>query len=229
MLVRRRLVEEVITGAVRDQVSSAEQIRYVLERVEAEVRALYSHVPEKIKLAETALNAEERRLANFVEFIGEGRGSEALAKALVETERRVELLREELVGLRRSGDKVFQAPPIEWIESRLEELAGVLKRRTSESATLLRRLLGQIRMEPTKGDIGRPYYVAQTSIDALAVLEPSNAKNRRDGGSNSSRWWSRSGSNRRPLECHTGDGVLEPSIDTRRRTVMTGSRRARSL
>ena len=99
---------------------------------------------------------------------------------------------------------MFQAPPIEWIESRLEELTDLLRRRTGESAMVLRRLLGQIRMEPTKGDIGRPYYVAQTSIDALAVLEPSNAKNRRDGGSNSSRWWSRSGSNRRPPECHSG-------------------------
>jgi hypothetical protein len=79
-------------------------------------------------------------------------------------------------------------------QARLEELTGLLKRRTGESALVLRRFLGQIRMEPTKGDIGRPYYVAQTSIDSLAVLEPSNAKNRRDGGSNSSRWWSRSGS-----------------------------------
>jgi hypothetical protein len=33
----RRLVEEVITHAVRERISSADQIRYVLERVEAEV------------------------------------------------------------------------------------------------------------------------------------------------------------------------------------------------
>ena len=213
MLVRRRLLEEVVTEAIRERISSAEQIRYVLERVESEVRSLYSHVPEKIKLAETELNAEERRIGNFVDFIGEGRGSEALAKALAETERRVAVLREELEGLRLSGDKVFQAPPIEWIESRLEELTDLLKRQTGESAMVLRRFLGQIRLEPTEGDIGRPYYVAQTSIDALAVLEPSNAKNRRDGGSNSSRWWSRSGSNRRPPECHSLSGVSMRSTE----------------
>jgi hypothetical protein len=34
MPVRRRLVEEVITGEVRDQVSSAQQIHDVPERVE---------------------------------------------------------------------------------------------------------------------------------------------------------------------------------------------------
>ena len=58
----------------------------------------------------TELVAEERRLANFVDFIGEGRGSQALAKALVETERRVEVLREELDGLRRSGTPCRMGP-----------------------------------------------------------------------------------------------------------------------
>ena len=201
MLVRRRLVEEVITGAVHERISSANQIRYVLERVEEEVRSLYSHVPETLRLKETELDAEERRLANFVDFIGEGRSSQALAKALVETERRVEALKEELDGLRRCGDKVFQAPPVEWIEARLDELTEILKCRKGASAKVLRRFLGPIQLVPTQGDIGRPYYVAKTSIDALAVLEPANAKNRRDGGSNSSRWWSRWGSNPRPQHC----------------------------
>jgi site-specific DNA recombinase len=201
MLVRRRLVEKVITDAVREQMSSAEQIRYVLERVEEEVHKLYAHVPETIRLKETETAAEERRLANFVDFIGEGRGSQALAKALVETERRVEALREELDGLQRSGKNVFQTPPVEWIEQRLEQIGEVLGRRTGRSAMALRRLLGKIRLVPTQGDIGRPYYVAQTSIDALAILEVPDEKNRRAGGSNSLRWWSRRGSNPRPQHC----------------------------
>lgn len=121
-----------------------------------------------------------------------------LAKALVETERRVEALREELNGLLRSGEKVFQTPPVEWIEERLEQLGEVLERRSGESAMVLRGLLGPIRLVPTKGNIGRPYYVAQTSIDALAVLDASKESNRRDGGSNSLRWWRRWESNPRP-------------------------------
>lgn len=71
-------------------------------------RNLYAHIPETVRTKQAELGAEERRLANFVDFIGEGRGSQALAKALVETERRVEALREELEGLRRSREKVFQ-------------------------------------------------------------------------------------------------------------------------
>jgi hypothetical protein len=41
-------------------------------------------------MKETELNAEERRLVNFVDFIGEGRGSRALAEALAASERKVE-------------------------------------------------------------------------------------------------------------------------------------------
>ena len=186
---------------MQEQISSAEQINYVIERVEEEVHKLYAHVPETIRLKETEAEAEERRLANFVDFIGEGRGSQALAKALVETERRAEALREELAGLRRSGEKVFQAPPVEWVEARLEQLGEILGRRTGPSANVLRKLLGQIRLMPTRGDIGRPYYVAKTSINALEILDAPEAKNRRDGGSNSLHWWSRWGSNPRPQHC----------------------------
>ena len=195
MLVRRKLAEKIVLEAVSEQLSKSEHIRYVLERVEGEVAKLYSHIPETIRLKETELGAEERRLANFVDFIGEGRGSQALAEALLETERRVEALRGELQGLQRSREKVFQAPPVEWVEERLTELRDVLERRTDRSALLLRKLLGRIRLEPEQGDIGRPYYLARTSLDALALLEPPPGQEGPDGGSNSLRWWRRRESN----------------------------------
>jgi hypothetical protein len=128
---------------VREQLDQAEHIRYLLERVEAEVAKLYAHIPETVRTKESELDAEERRLANFVDFIGEGRGSQALGKALVETERRVEALREELQGLRRGSEKVFQKPPVEWIEERLGGMQEVLERRTDRSALLLRAFSGR--------------------------------------------------------------------------------------
>jgi len=200
MLVQRKLVESKILTAVQEQLSEPERLRHILERVEIEVQKLYSHIPETIRLKETELSAEERRLANFVDFVGEGRGSQALAKALVETERRVETLREELNGLRRSSEKVFQAPPLGWIEERLTQLKDLLERRTEQSALILRRLLGQIRLEPTRGDIGRPYYLARTTLDSLALMEPLAEPYRSDGGSNSLRWWRRRESNPRPKQ-----------------------------
>ena len=59
--------------------------------------------------------------------------------------------------------------------------------------------LGPIRLEPTKGDIGRPYYLARTTINALAILEPPPSKGGGpNDGSNSLRWWRRRESNPRP-------------------------------
>jgi hypothetical protein len=57
-----------------------EQIAYVLQQVEREIAKLRSDLPEALKLKEAELTAEHRRLANFVDFICEGRGSQALAK-----------------------------------------------------------------------------------------------------------------------------------------------------
>jgi hypothetical protein len=113
VLVRRKLAEQVVICAVIERISRPAQVRYVLEQVAAEVGKLAEHVPENIRVKEAELGSEERRLSNFLDFIGEGRGSQALAKALVETERRVEALQEELEGLRRSRTKMFQLPPIE--------------------------------------------------------------------------------------------------------------------
>ena len=198
MLVRRKLAEKIILKAVSEQLTQTEHIRYLLERVEEQVAKLYAHIPETVRTKEAELGAEERRLTNFVDFIGEGRGSQALGKALVETERRVDALREELDGLRRSREKVFQAPPVEWIGEHLAQMQEVLERRTEQSALLLRSLLGQIQLEPTQGEIGRPYYVARTSIDALSLLEPTPGQDGPEAGSNSLRWWRRRESNPRP-------------------------------
>jgi len=140
-LVRRTLAEKVILEAVKDEIADPEHVAYVLRRVEEEIAKLRSDLPDTLKLREAELSAEQRRLANFVDFIGEGRGSQALAKALVETERRVEALGDEVDALLRSREKAFQAPPVEWIKDRLENLHEVLSRRTGRSAQTLRDLL----------------------------------------------------------------------------------------
>ena len=171
MLVRRKLAEKLIVDAVRERISDTEQIHYVLQRVEEEVKRLRADLPETTRLKEAELTAEERRLVNFLDFIGEGRGSKALGQALAETERKVETLREDVDGLHASREKVFRAPPIEWISERVSKLHEVLETNTTRSALILRDLLGPIRLEAVPVDVGRPYYRAVTSIDALALIE----------------------------------------------------------
>lgn len=195
LLIRRSLVEKRILDTVRERLSSPAHIEYILRRVEAEVGKLYAHLPEALHLKETELVAEERRLANFVDFIGEGRGSRTLADALRETERKVETLREDREGLRRSREHVFQVPPIEWIQERIAKLKELLERNPDRSGLLLRKLLGPLRLEPTRGDIGRPYYRATTSFNTMALLDPLTEDEGWKGGSNSLHWWRRRDSN----------------------------------
>lgn len=85
---------------------------------------------------------------------------------------------------------MFQTPPVQWIEERPSRVQEVLERRTEQSALLLPDVLGTIRLEVKKGDVGRPYYLAQTTIDCIALIEtpPGEAP---DGGSNSLRQWRR--------------------------------------
>jgi site-specific DNA recombinase len=225
LLVRRTLVEKIILETLKTRLSSTEAIDYTLRRVEEEIGKLYAYIPETLRLKETELHAEERRLANFVDFIGEGRGSRTLAQVLVETERKVDALKVELEGLHRSRDKVFQAPPREWVEERLTQLRDVLERNPDRSGLTLRTFLGPLRLDPTRGDVGRPYYTARTSLNTLALLDPLTENEIRECGSNSLQWWRRADSNRRPPECDSGalPTELRPHVYKGSRTLNLSS------
>jgi hypothetical protein len=88
LLVRRTLAERIILAAVRDALVSAENIAYVFKRVQQEVLKASADSPELIRLKAAELDAEDRRIANFVEFVAEGRGSRMLAEALLASERK---------------------------------------------------------------------------------------------------------------------------------------------
>jgi len=96
------------------------------------------------------------------------------------------------------------------LEEHLTQIQDLLELRTERSALLLRRLLGRIRLEPTEADIGRPYYMARTSIDALALL---GAPAGPDGGSNSLHWWRRRESNPGPRNVRRSRLRVCPSFD----------------
>ncbi len=158
-LVRTTLAEKVVLEVLKDELADPVHVAYVLQNKSRRITSSYARTARH---AEAELSAEQRRLANFVGFIGEGRGSQALAKALVETERRVETLADEVDALRRSREKVFPPPPVEWIKDRLENLQEILEKRTARSAKTLRDFLGPIRLELVRPDIGRPFYRATT-------------------------------------------------------------------
>ncbi len=200
VIVQRTLTEKIILEEVSQRLSSPDQIHQILTKIEKEIGILYSIIPESIRRKEIELNAEERRLSNFIEFIGEGRGSSALAKALENSEIKVNALQSELEGLQQTRDKVFQAPPIDWIEEKLTELSDVLEQNTAQSAEAIRQVLGPIRMEATYPETGKPYYIAHTSIDTLAIIDKPAYSESSQKSSDTLRWWARKDSNLRPMD-----------------------------
>ena len=76
--------------------------------------------------------------------------------------------------------KAFKAPPKEWIEHRLENLHETLQKNTTGSALALKGLLGTIYMEGVAGECRienenliqeKPYYIAHSKIQTLALLD----------------------------------------------------------
>ena len=102
----------------------------------------------------------------------------------------MEALKEEVESLRRCRGKVFQVPPLEWIQERLTKLKDILERNSERSGLLLRKLLGPLRLEPTcAADNERPFYKATTSLNTLALVDPLMEGEERGGRSNSLQWW----------------------------------------
>ena len=206
LIVRRTVAERIILAALRDGLANTENLAYVLKRVEEKVKEMHAEVPETIRLKEVELNAEQRRVDNFVAYIADGRSSDAVAKALEAVEKRVKQLAAELSILNASKNRIFKAPPPEWIKERVSTIQEVLERRVGKSALILRKLLGKIRLEPVKPHIGKSYLRAVSKLQALALLEikpgPEESEPgypiEPDKGSNSLRWWRRRESNPRP-------------------------------
>jgi len=135
---------------------------------------------------------EERRIANYIEFIGDGKGTRALGEALRSAEQKAAALRLELQAYEASDQAVFKAPPVEWIADRLTALQSVLEAEPTRSALVLRQLLGPIQLVPVAPKVGKPYYQAETALQVLELIEAP------EDGSNWLQWWRRWASNPRP-------------------------------
>ena len=87
---------------------------------------------------------------------------------------------------------MFLVPPIEWISERVNQLSNLLEQNTTQSALVLREVLGPITLEAKYPDIGKPYYIAHSSLDALAIMNTPSKQKEWEKGSSVLRWWARS-------------------------------------
>jgi hypothetical protein len=92
----------------------------------------------------------------------------------------------------------------------MSNVQQVLEQRTARSAQMPRTLLGPIRLKLVTPDVGRPFYRADTTPDALAPVEeppPAGA----EGGSNSLESWRRRALNPRKVSPEARPPYGEPS------------------
>lgn len=168
LLVRRTLAEHVILAVVGERLRSAKNLPDVLSQVGEEIGKDAPDGPKAIRLKEAELKGEERRIANFVDFIGNGQGSPSLEKALRASERRRDELKAELKLLKRYREPIPGTPQL--VQDRVEVIQAFLERRTERSALLLRELLGRIRLEPVAIEGRKPCYRALCNQEELALL-----------------------------------------------------------
>ena len=204
LTVSRSKLERIFLSALRSRLSDPAVIRYAFQRVSDEIAKLHGDVGDLRSRKQAELAAAGKELNNLVDFVrrGEGPDSAAVAAAIAAVEPRVSRLKVEVEALRHGDGPAFPVPSEEWIAARVARLQELLERRTSQSALVLRRLLGKVDLDPVHPEKGRAYYVARTAIDTFALLDPPGPDGGPDGGSGSLRWWRRRESNPRPKIQH---------------------------
>lgn len=129
-LVRRTLAERIILQAVQEQISDPEHIAYVLRRVEEEIGRQRTDLPDTLKLKEAELAAEQRRLGNFVDFIGRGPRQPSAREGPRRDRAASRATHGEVDSLQRSREKIFRPANLRRLEfepDRTEEVAEHLR------------------------------------------------------------------------------------------------------
>lgn len=170
LLVPRKRIEDALLNKIQQDLLEPEKIHEILKRVEMEIEKQFATVPEELKLKKGHLEKVQDKINHFVRFVSEGRASKAIADALTDAERDEQTLKQDVEVLEQSRQGLFQTPPVEWISHRLKDLQSILEKNTSESALVLRRLMGPITLTPVKPDIGKPYYQLNTKFNSVAIL-----------------------------------------------------------
>ena len=215
LMLSRAKAERIFLRALRDRLLEPGAVRYALRRVADEIAKLSGDVADAVRRKKAELADARKRLNNLVDFVSCGHVSDsaALASAIAAAEARASRLQVEVDALGRTGDPVFSPPSEEWIVEQVGALQRLLERRTPQSATVLRRLLGKVVLEPVRPESGRPYYIARTAIDTFVLIDPPGPRGGPDGGAPSLRWWRRRESNPRPKVQHRGNLHAYPPLN----------------
>ena len=165
---------------MKQNLLTAENLKYVYDNVEKEIEKTLGAVPEELKQKRAQHEKIQAELQNLLNFIKIGNFSKVVSDALTDAEGRSDKLKNEMQALEFQRNSAFKAPPKEWIEHRLDNLFETLNKNTKASALVLKDLFGSIELEAIPGECviecgeliqNRAYYLAHSKIDTLALLD----------------------------------------------------------
>ncbi len=220
LLVPRKRIEEVIINDLNKKILTADNLSYVYKNLEKLIQKGLNQVPEHVKKKKHEYDKVAKEIQNYLNFVKAGNFSNAVAEAMKEAESKGEVLQAELKSLEYQQKNTFKSPPKEWIDHRLEKFHETLSKKTTAAALALKGVLGPIKLEPVideefdpeaiidedsrfrgndrGGNKFKPYYVAHTKIQTLALLDE------RHKGSNWYQWRRGEDSNPRYPKGHNG-------------------------
>ena len=234
LLVSCRRIEKTIISELKGKILTAENLQYVYKNLEKLIAKGLNEVPELIKKKKAQYEKMLSEIKNYLTYIKSGNFSKAVSEALNEAETKGETLKQDIESLQFQKQNTFKSPPKEWINHRLERLYETLSKNTTSSALALKEVLGPIKLEPVMdkdkdfysiiegleiassapsgpprndgGEKFKPYYVAHTKIQTLALLDEKHQ------GSNWLRWRRRKDSNPRGAYAPNGfqDRRIQP-------------------
>jgi len=184
LLVPLKKIEENIIPKLVNEILTPENLEYIYKNVEKIATEGLNEVPALLEGKRGQLEKIQQEIRNYLNFVKMGNFSKAVSGAISEAEKKNEGLQQEISALEFQQGNNFKAPPKEWMNYRLKRLRETLKKDVSVSALALKELLSPIMMEPItekKDDLYRisegdethfkPYYVAHTKIQTLALLD----------------------------------------------------------
>lgn len=192
LLVRRTIAERCVLAAVRARISNAESLRYVLDRVAIEVKRLHAELPETLRTTHPKLDLAERRVANFIAFIDDGKGTHALGQALETSETELEQLRGELAALEAMATGGLHAAACRMDRRANAAAWGVAWPPDHALCAGAAPHPGPARLRPVRPEVGRPHYQIETALEVLDLLDvASEEAETSEGGSNWYQQWRR--------------------------------------
>ncbi|MBX7065613.1 MAG: recombinase family protein [Parachlamydiales bacterium] len=186
LTIRRSKVEDILLSTLKERFLTAENLKYVYDNVEKAVAKTLNEVPEELKQKRAQHEKVQAELQNLLGFIKAGNFSKLVSEAIVDAEGRSDKLQIEMKAMEFQTRNAFKAPPKEWIEHRLDKLKETLGMNTKASGLALKDLLGTIEMEAVPGECvvengnliqNKPYYLAHSTIDTLALLDEPKGTN----------------------------------------------------